>query len=262
MPPFTFGENWRSYAQGISEQVIAQAMTSLVHLLGEAAIRGKTVIDVGCGSGLFTLAFVRLGAAQVYALDVDSQCVQLTQQLLDQEPDGQRAAVLQLSILDPAIHQHLPRVDVIYAWGALHHTGAMWRALEHTTSLLLPGGLLAVALYNRHWTSPLWRWVKRLYNSCPSTMQAGLVRGYFYLGQIYNAMTRRQVALQRGMEVMHDIRDWLGGLPYEYASPDEVQAFAKRQAWHMVRMIPCQGMTGCNEFVLRRPAPCDTHAAV
>ena len=36
---------------------------------------GMTVLDLGCGSGILAIAAVRLGAAQVTALDIDSQAV-------------------------------------------------------------------------------------------------------------------------------------------------------------------------------------------
>lgn len=254
MSRFTFGGNWRSYSHVITDAVVSQAAASLVHLLGEEAIQGKTIVDVGCGSGLFTLAFLRLGAAQVYAIDIDSDCVNLTQQLVQSESNRHKASVQQLSILDPALAQRIPPVDTVYAWGSLHHTGAMWQALECAASLVSRRGLLAVALYNRHWTSLFWKFVKWVYNYSPTWLQRMLVRGYFSIGQAYNCLTRRAIVTKRGMDVWHDIQDWLGGYPYEYTSPQEVQAFAQAHMWEVLKMVMCQGTTGCNEFVFRLPA--------
>ena len=251
MKKFSFGDNWLSYSRGITEEVVYQATDALAHLLDGALVQGKTVIDIGCGSGLSTLAFLRLGAAQVYAIDIDAQCTHLTQQIVRREQCWNRVSVRCLSILDPNLSQQLPLADVVYAWGSLHHTGAMWQALAQAASLVTPGGFLAIALYNHHWTSPLWRGIKIAYNHVPVWLQEAAVLGYFLLGRTYNYLVRRTIVTRRGMDVIHDIRDWLGGYPYEDASPQEVQAFACTRLWEVVKVIPCQGMTGCNEFVFR-----------
>jgi len=251
MKKFSFGDNWLSYSHGITEEVVHQATDAIVHLLDGASVQGKTVIDVGCGSGLSTLAFLRVGASQVYAIDNDAECVRLTQQLVRREPCGGRASVLRLSVLDPNLSHQLPQADVVYAWGSLHHTGAMWQALAQAASLVAPDGFLAIALYNRHWTSFLWRGIKIAYNHAPVWVQKAAVLSYFLLGRTYNHLAHRTIVTRRGMDVIHDIRDWLGGYPYEYASPQEVQAFAHTQSWDVVKVVPCQGMTGCNEFVFR-----------
>src|SRR5215831_13840582 len=184
MKKFSFGDNWRSYSRGITEEVVYQATEAIVHLLDEALVQGKTVIDVGCGAGLSTLAFLRIGASQVYAIDNDAECVRLTQQLVRRELSLGRASVLCLSVLDPNLSHHFPQADVVYAWGSLHHTGTMWQALAQAASLVAPGGFLAIALYNRHWTSPLWRGMKIAYNYAPIWLQEAAVLSYFLLGRI------------------------------------------------------------------------------
>ena len=39
--------------------------------------------------------------------------------------------------------------DVVYSWGVLHHTAAMWKAIDHAAGLVKPGGLFAIALYQK-----------------------------------------------------------------------------------------------------------------
>src|SRR5215510_7826402 len=116
MKKFSFGDNWLSYSRGITEEVVCQATGALAYLLDEASVQGKTVIDIGCGSGLSTLAFLRLGASQVYAIDIDAQCVLLTQQIVRRERYGDHVSVRCLSVLDPQLSQQLPPADVVYAW--------------------------------------------------------------------------------------------------------------------------------------------------
>ena len=73
----------------------------------------------------------------------------------------------QASVLDAACLDKLGHFDIVYAWGSLHHTGAMWNALRNVTQRVAPGGTLALSIYNKHLTSPIWRGIKRLYNQLP-----------------------------------------------------------------------------------------------
>ena len=68
---FAFGQNWASYADLIDEERVAEAERGLVRLLGPDGVKGRTFLDIGCGSGLQAAAAIRLGAARVLALDID-----------------------------------------------------------------------------------------------------------------------------------------------------------------------------------------------
>jgi 2-polyprenyl-6-hydroxyphenyl methylase/3-demethylubiquinone-9 3-methyltransferase len=58
--------------------------------------------------------------------------------------------------------------------------------------------------------------------------------------------------MQRGMDFMHNIIDWVGGYPYEYASPAEMQALLEGNGFQVLRTIAAKVPTGCNEFVCRQ----------
>lgn len=56
------------------------ATTSLcLNWLEQADLKNKSVIDYGCGSGILSLAAIKLGAKHVYAVDIDNQALQATQ---------------------------------------------------------------------------------------------------------------------------------------------------------------------------------------
>lgn len=46
--------------------------------LDQAPVQEKTIIDYGCGSGILSLAALKLGAKMVYAVDIDEQALQAT----------------------------------------------------------------------------------------------------------------------------------------------------------------------------------------
>jgi len=259
-PRFEFGANWRSFSrQSLGPRALEAARLSLTALLGPGRIRGARFVDVGCGSGLFSLAAAGLGAAEVLGFDLDPEAVRASRDNLGLLPPGQarRVRFERGSILDPAFTAGLGPAGVVYAWGSLHHTGAMWPAVDAAAGLAAPGGVLALALYARHWTSPLWKGVKRLYNALPGpgrlAMQWALAPPLL-LGA-WATTGRWPLARDRGMDFRHDLIDWIGGYPYEYASPEEVAARAARLGLRPLAQRPQRGWTGCAEYVFLRPGP-------
>ncbi len=77
---FEFGKNWNSFLSVLNEERISQAQASLREMLGCEGLQGKTCLDIGSGSGLFSLAARRLGAT-VCSVDYDPQSVACTEEM-------------------------------------------------------------------------------------------------------------------------------------------------------------------------------------
>src|SRR5947207_3971976 len=120
---FEFGKNWARFLEGLSEERISQAETSLRRMLGTARLDGKSFLDIGCGSGLFSLAAWRMGA-QVLSIDFDPQSVGCAQELRSRFfPGDLQWRIEEGSALDAAYLRSLGTFDIVYSWGVLHHTG-------------------------------------------------------------------------------------------------------------------------------------------
>jgi 2-polyprenyl-6-hydroxyphenyl methylase/3-demethylubiquinone-9 3-methyltransferase len=260
---FRFGANWQRYLDVVDEDRIRDAERSLCDMLGRANLRGSSFLDVGSGSGLFSLAARRLGAS-VHSFDYDPDSVACTAALRQRHfPDDPDWLVEQASVLDAAYLDGLGRFDVVYAWGVLHHTGAMWWALDNVASLVAPGGTLFLSIYNdQGLQSRLWRRVKRRYNRSSPPMRACLLLGSkLYFGSKPAAITVAKAALgrstprrqparrERGMSRWHDLIDWVGGYPFEVARPDEIFRLYAAKGYQLQRLKTCGGGIGCNEFV-------------
>lgn len=261
---FAFGENWASYAEGIGAEQVAWSERCMQALAGPEGVRGGSVVDVGCGSGLHSLAALRLGAASVLALDRDPQSVATTRAVLARlAPQGARYDVREADILalDPA---QTGRFDLVYSWGVLHHTGAMVRAIERAAALARPGGLFAFALYRRTWLCPLWRIEKLVYSGAAPATQARIRAAYVALYRFRARLAGQDFVRflsdypkQRGMDFLHDVHDWLGGYPYESIAEPEVERLMARLGFRHVRSnvtprhIGLFG-SGCDEYVYER----------
>jgi 2-polyprenyl-6-hydroxyphenyl methylase/3-demethylubiquinone-9 3-methyltransferase len=256
-PTFAFGRNWKRFLAHLSEDRVRDAEGSLRAMLDREDLAGTRFLDIGSGSGLFSLAAKRLGAS-VHSLDVDADSVACTRELRQRFfPDDAAWVVEHGSALDRARLGALGQFDVVYSWGVLHHTGDMWRALDNAALPVREGGQLFIAIYNdqgllsRYWTA-----VKRLYNRGALARWALLALHVpYYVG--LRGLVRRvrgAAAPERGMTLWYDLKDWLGGYPFEVATPARIVDFYVRHGFVLTRIRTCGGRHGCNEFVFRRVA--------
>lgn len=261
---FAFGENWSEYANKINDTRIQEAEEGLLRLIPAEDLRGKSVLDIGCGSGLHSLAALRLGAAEVILTDIDPASVATGEAVLRRyAPQESRWIARQESVFDMT-PQSDGLHDIVYSWGVLHHTGAMHEALRNAAALVKPGGLFAFALYRRTRLCGFWAREKRWYAQASPRSQK-VARGiYASLAQLAFLVTgrsfrayRENYNAARGMDYWHDVHDWLGGYPYESVRPHEVNAVMQRLGFTPVRAFTrpySVGLlgTGCDEFVYRR----------
>jgi 2-polyprenyl-6-hydroxyphenyl methylase/3-demethylubiquinone-9 3-methyltransferase len=260
---FAFGDNWLDFLETVDETRIEHAKESLTAALGKVDLSGRTFLDVGCGSGLFSLAAHRLGA-KVRSFDYDPASVAACVELRRKYAPDSDWSVEQGSILDETYVRSLGVFDIVYAWGVLHHTGAMWRAIEAASSLVAPKGPLYIAIYNDQGpASRLWWLVKRRYVRSGALTRRMLVLAggtFFSFRNAVRALLRvvglcppRDAVLVRGMSARHDVVDWIGGFPFEVAAPEEVFEFLRERGFELHYLRTCKGRLGCNEYVFAAP---------
>ena len=257
---FRFGRNWARFLRVLNEERIASAERSLLEMLECADLRGKSFLDAGCGSGLFSLAARRLGA-RVHSFDYDPESVACAMELRRRYfPDDPGWKIEEGSVLDVEYMRGLGKFDIVYSWGVLHHTGAMWDALGNVTLNLTPGGKLFISIYNDQGiVSERWRKVKAAYNRFSGPVKGLIiltVAGYRFLG----ALSRRASGFQkmgiatpqRGMSRWHDLIDWVGGYPFEVAKPEQIFDFYRARGLQLTRLVTVGGGHACNNYVLQR----------
>jgi 2-polyprenyl-3-methyl-5-hydroxy-6-metoxy-1,4-benzoquinol methylase len=261
-PAFAFGENWARFIASLSEEQIAHATRSVRDLVGRD-LRDRTLLDIGSGSGLFSLAARQLGA-KVHSFDYDPRSVACTQELRRRFfPRDDGWTVEQGSVLDERYLATLGQYDVVYSWGVLHHTGDMWLAIANAARRVNTGGMFIIGIYNfragrrgtgtwvklKRWYCRAPRWQREIWESTYAT--AKLLR-MAAVGRNPLRMLREYRG-PRGMSWRRDVTDWLGGYPYEAATPGEILDFM-RQRFNFVLLrqnINCD--LGVSEFVFEAP---------
>lgn len=264
---FKFGENWQRFLAVLNDDRIRQAERSLMNMLDVTDLRGKTFLDIGSGSGLFSLAARRLGA-RVQSIDFDPQSVACTTELKRRYfADDQEWRIEEGSALDAEYMRSKGQFDIVYSWGVLHHTGAMWTGLTNADLAVAPGGLLFIAIYNDTGSqSRRWLALKKKYCELPGFLKTPFA-ALVWLPQELKSMGGALLRLKpgdyirswthydregRGMSKWYDIIDWVGGYPYEFAKPEEIFDFYRARGYELTRLVCGNVGTGCGEFVFRK----------
>lgn len=261
---FKFGKNWSNFLKTLTPERIKEAEESLLASLNKKDLMGLRFLDIGSGSGLFSLAARRLGA-EVYSFDYDQDSVACTQYLKETYfAKDALWTVQQGSALDLSYLKTLGVFDIVYSWGVLHHTGHMMDAFENVSGLVKPKGFLFISIYNDQGTaSKRWKWIKKTYNNSGFFIKLLLtsytlfrqwtltfIKDFLKTGNPFKSWGNYKK--NRGMSAYHDLIDWVGGYPFEVATPELVFNFFKKKGFLFEDLKTCGGGVGCNEYIFKK----------
>ncbi len=257
---FSFGKNWQKFvSDSFNEERMNIAKSHLLFFLKLNDLKNLTFLDVGCGSGLSSLAAYRASAAKIISFDLDPMSIRATEQLKKRNGSPDNWKIFQGSILDQGLINSLPLADIVYSWGVLHHTGKMWQAIENTIKLVKPGGLLYLALYTTGPKSAYWLKVKKYYNQAGAVKKKFMVTWYVLRYTIIPKLLRGKSPIKfiknykhsRGMSYLTDVYDWLGGYPYEDVKIETVlNYFLNDLKWQYLNLATGEANT---EYLFKKP---------
>ena len=272
---FQFGQNWKNYSKHLNEDRIFEAKKDIQNFLELKELKNKTFLDVGCGSGLSSLAAKRLGAI-VTSYDYDVDSVNTAKQLKEKFfKDDNSWKIFKGDVLDENFCKNLGQFDIVYSWGVLHHTGDQWKAMENIKNNIKKDGLMYLALYNNDGNFKKWLLIKKIYNFLPRYLNIfyALILYIYYeiLRQTIIPILRQTIISKRpikytvkffkqfkekyeykknrGMSLYFDIIDWYGGYPYEVSTSNEVINFFKD--FEIIKLIK-NNSYGNNLFLFKK----------
>lgn len=259
---FEFGKNWLDFIQkNFGQDKVDTSKNHMLRFMQRDNLEGLSFLDIGCGSGLHSVAALQAGASSVHGFDYDPNSVAATRYVQQQVGTPTNWTAEQGSVLDDAYMARLPKYDVVYSWGVLHHTGAVWHAIRNATIPVKPGGLFYIALYAADVqidpTPQFWLDVKKRYVS-----SGWLTRRYLDLWYVWRFILGRdprrlpdffrrmkEHKKNRGMNIFTDIRDWLGGWPMEFVYDAEAIKFCEDLGFKLENLKTGEA---CSEYLFVR----------
>jgi 2-polyprenyl-6-hydroxyphenyl methylase/3-demethylubiquinone-9 3-methyltransferase len=135
----------------------------------------------------------------------------------------------------------------------------MWEALENASLPVREGGKLFIAIYNDEGLlSKVWLFIKKTYNAnrIGKLIVQFLLIPFnfitFFFADIFslkNPFRRyKEYKKARGMSIYTDWIDWMGGYPFEVATPDQIIHFYTKKGFILDKLVTTK-RHGCNEFV-------------
>ncbi len=236
---FSFGRNWKNFIRSnFSEERVEIAQKHLLSFLKKESLKGCSFLDIGCGSGIHSLAAFKSEAQKVVSFDLDPYSVETTKKIRGMYDNPPHWEVFRGSILDRDFISKIEPADIVYSWGVLHHTGNLWQAIRNAASFLKKSGIFYIAIYEKNQDSDYWIEVKKKYNcagwSGKKIMEMQYVwNTFFKTGSFQNIFKSINYITtykkSRGMAFWTDVKDWLGGWPYEPATRDEICSFCENE---------------------------------
>jgi 2-polyprenyl-6-hydroxyphenyl methylase/3-demethylubiquinone-9 3-methyltransferase len=256
---FSFGKNWKSYLKTVTDKEIQYSINDIKDWIGADNVKDKTVLDIGSGSGLHGLAFFQLGAKKIDSFDYDPYSVEATKSLWVSSGKPGNWKVFPGNVLDKEFLRGLGKYDIVYSWGVLHHTGDIWNAVKNAADCVDPGGLFWISLYAKGPLYPTHLALKKKYNASTIFGKRWMEFRFYIFPMMMYRLSHYQnpfswnYTKERGMNVYHDIVDWLGGLPYEVASVEEVTAFCNDLGFEKIRVFK-EGEGACSIYLFKKKA--------
>ena len=256
---FEFGRNWKRFVRRkLDTERIGIAQKHLLAFLKRQDLKGIDFLDIGSGSGINSAAAHFAGAAKICSFDYDPNSVTATSLVRKRAGNPDNWNVMRGDVLDERFMASLGKWKFVYSWGVLHHTGDVWRAIDNASKLVADSGLFYIALYSADVRpdAEFWLRIKQEYNRASPLKKNRMVWWYIWnyvldrnLRRLPEFLSKASKARIRGMSLIVDIRDWLGGWPMEFTYDSEVIEFVTKRGFILDNISTGEA---CTEFLFAR----------
>ena len=198
-------------------------------------VKGKTVLDAGCGTGIFSAIFARNGAGRVVGIDISRRSLETARGLKERfgldNAEFRQQDMLHLPFADRTF-------DIAWAWGTVHHTTDPFRAISELIRVLRPGGSILLAVYKRTKVTWIHELIRRTLVKTPKGSWTALSKIMaFFLSPIVFFFKRREKS-RKGEKLEELILDWYFVPIRHYYKPGQIREFLETNGFKIEKFLP------------------------
>ncbi|MGD2245815.1 MAG: methyltransferase domain-containing protein [Candidatus Aminicenantes bacterium] len=204
----------------------------------EEEVRGKSVLDAGCGTGIFSIIFANKGSGSVTGIDISEGSLQTARSLKDKF--GLKNARFQKGDM---LHLPFPEetFDVVWAWGTVHHTTDPFRAIDELIRVLKKGGSILLAVYTRTKLTFIHEIIRKFLVRTPKKSWTWLSKVLaFSLAPVVFFFKKREKS-RKGEKLEELILDWYFVPVRFYYKPEEIQSYLEERGFIIENFLPASG---------------------
>ncbi|MBN1223114.1 MAG: methyltransferase domain-containing protein [Candidatus Aminicenantes bacterium] len=201
-------------------------------------VRGKSVLDAGCGTGIFSIIFARNEAAKVMGIDISEGSLTTARSLKERfglsNAEFQREDMLNLPFTADTF-------DIVWAWGTVHHTTDPFQAVSELIRVLKPEGSLLLAVYTRTKLTFLHEIIRKTLIRTPKNTWKALCKILaVFLWPVVFLFKKREKS-RKGEKLEELIMDWYFVPIRHYYYPEEIESFLEERGFTIEKFLPASG---------------------
>ena len=128
----------------------------LVTFADFTSVKGKSVMEIGCGLGTTLINFLKAGAKKITAIDLSDASLALAKQRAEVNGLDHLVSFHNLNAEELSKHIPLESHDLIFSFGVIHHSPNPENILKEAHKFLSPEGTLKIMVYYRYSWKVFW----------------------------------------------------------------------------------------------------------
>jgi ubiquinone/menaquinone biosynthesis C-methylase UbiE len=201
-------------------------------------VAGRSVLDAGCGTGIFSIIFANQGAGRVTGIDISEGSLGTARGLKEKfgldSAEFMKQDMLDLPFADASF-------DIVWAWGTVHHTTDPFQAIDQLIRVLKPGGALLLAVYTRTRLTFIHEIIRKTLVRTPRRSWTCLSKVMaLFLAPVVLFFKKREKS-RKGEKLEELILDWYFVPIRHYYRPEEIRKYLEDKGFAIEKFLPASG---------------------
>jgi len=204
----------------------------------DTEIGGTSILDTGCGTGIFSTIFAVKGAKEVIGIDISEGSLRTADGLKEKfnlnNLRFQKENMLNLPFQNKSF-------DIVWAWGTVHHTTDPFLAIDELMRVLKDEGILLLAVYKKTSFTPVHEIIRKICIHMPKWTWIPISKCMAIILTPFVFAFKKREKLRKGESLDELILDWYFVPIRFHYTPEEIRKYLETQGFEIKKYIPASG---------------------